>query len=159
MSLLQIFMKPWSEIYIQGVTVCIFRKIFEFKIWKEPILVLKQTIPQQKDLDHSFNLAPWKKAWYYHEAATPSCPKITFFTLRAPMLFASRGRGALLVTPRPLSGCQIKAEIKGFLLMYCLFLYYKWFFQNIEKGWRKFFETDYFRDFKKMMKLKKKKNL
>jgi hypothetical protein len=36
----------------------IFRKIFEFKIWKEPMLVVKQTIPQQKALDLSFNLAP-----------------------------------------------------------------------------------------------------
>ena len=35
-----------------------FRKIFEFKDWKEPMLVLKQTIPQQKALDLSFNLAP-----------------------------------------------------------------------------------------------------
>ena len=29
------------------------------------------------------------------------------------------------------------AEIMSFLLMYRLFLYYLWFFQNIEKGWRK----------------------
>ena len=35
-----------------------FRKIFGFKNWKEPMLVLKQTIPQQKALDLSFNLAP-----------------------------------------------------------------------------------------------------
>ena len=55
------------------------------------------------------------------------------------MLFAAGGRGGLLVKPRPLSGSQIKAEIKGFLLMYRLFLYYLWFFQNIEKGWRKYF--------------------
>ena len=36
----------------------IFRKIFEFNIWKKPMLVLKQTIPQQKALDLSFNLTP-----------------------------------------------------------------------------------------------------
>ena len=41
---------------------------------------------------------------------------------RGPMLFAARGRDALLMMPRPLSRCQIKAEIKGFLLMYRLFL-------------------------------------
>ena len=29
-----------------------------FKIVKEPLLVLKQTTPQQKALDLSFNLAP-----------------------------------------------------------------------------------------------------
>ena len=57
------------------------------------------------------------------------------------MLFAARRRGALLIMPRPLSGCQIKAEIKGFLLRYRLFLYYQWFFQNIEKGWRKNFRN------------------
>ena len=39
------------------------------------------------------------------------------------MLFAVRGRGALLIGPRPLLGCQIKAEIQGFLLMYRMFLY------------------------------------
>ena len=60
--------------------------------------------------------------------------------------------------PNPLSGCQIKAEIKGFLLMYCLFLYYQWFFQNIEKGWRKIFEKDYFRDFQKNDEIYKKKS-
>jgi hypothetical protein len=39
------------------------------------------------------------------------------------MLFAASRRGALLIMPRPLLGCQIKAEIKGFLLRYSLFLY------------------------------------
>ena len=34
------------------------RKMFEFKIRKKTILVLKQTTPQQKALDISFNLAP-----------------------------------------------------------------------------------------------------
>ena len=72
------------------------------------------------------------------------------------MLFAPSERGALLIMPRPLSGCQIKAEIKGFPLMYRLFLYYKQFFQNIEKRWRKIFEKDYFRDFLKMMEITKK---
>ena len=34
------------------------RKTFELKIWKDSLLVEKQTIPQQKALDPSFNLAP-----------------------------------------------------------------------------------------------------
>jgi hypothetical protein len=51
--------------------------------------------------------------------------------------FTARGRGILLIMPRPFLGCQIKAEIKGFFLMYRLFRYYLWFFQNIEEGWRK----------------------
>ena len=37
-----------------------------------------------------------------------------------------------MVMPRPLSGCQIKAEIKGFLLVYRLFLYKHWFLPNFE---------------------------
>ena len=71
------------------------------------------------------------------------------------MLFTARGRGGLLVKPRPLSGSQMKAEIKGFLLMYRLFLYYFWFFQNIEKGWRKIFEKRLFPRFLKMKKIMK----
>ena len=125
------------------------RKTFEVKIWKEALLVETKMIPQLKALDLSFNLAPWKWAWHYQEAVTPSCRRITFFTSRRPMLFAARGRDGLLVEPRPLSGSQIKAEIKGFLLMYCLFLYYLWFFQNIEKGWRKILEKRLFPRFLK----------
>jgi hypothetical protein len=75
---------------------------------------------------------------------------------RPPILFMARRRGALLIMPRPLSGCQIKSKTKGFLLRYRLFLYYQRFFQNIEKDWRKIFEKDYFRDFLKMMKFTKK---
>ena len=36
------------------------------------MLVLKQTIHQQKALDLSFNLAPYKWAWHYQEGATPA---------------------------------------------------------------------------------------
>ena len=43
-----------------------------FNIVKEPLLVQKQTTPQQKALDLSFNLTPWKWAWHYQEGATPS---------------------------------------------------------------------------------------
>jgi hypothetical protein len=71
------------------------------------------------------------------------------------MLFMARRCGALLMMPRPLLGCQIKAEGKGFLLIYLLFLYLQWLFQNIKKDWRKIFEKDYFRDFLKMMKITK----
>ena len=95
-----------------------FRNPAPFNILKKPLLVLKQTIHQQKALYFSFNLAPWKWACHYHEAATPSCPQITFFTPRGPMLFAARGCGTLLMMPHPLSRCQINAEIQGFLLMY-----------------------------------------
>ena len=55
------------------------------------------------------------------------------------MLFAASGHGAILIMPRPLLGCHIKAEIKGFLLRYRLFLYQQWFLQKIEKDYRIFF--------------------
>ena len=49
------------------------------------------------------------------------------------MLFAVWRRGALLMMPRPLSRCQIKAEIKGFaevlfvpVLAMILSQYWKW---------------------------------
>ena len=44
----------------------------KINILKEPLLVQKQTIPQQKALDFSFNLAPWKWAWHDQDGATPS---------------------------------------------------------------------------------------
>ena len=43
-----------------------------FNILKEPLLVQKQTIHQQKALDFSFYLAHWKWAWHYQEGVTPS---------------------------------------------------------------------------------------
>ena len=55
-----------------------FRKIFEFKIWKESTLVLKQMIPQKKALIFSFKMTPLKWVGHYHGAATPSSSKITY---------------------------------------------------------------------------------
>ena len=52
----------------------IYKNIFSpafSNILKEPLLVQKQTLHQQKALDISFNLAPWKWAWHYQEGATP----------------------------------------------------------------------------------------
>ena len=48
------------RMYERSTTGCksIFRKIFELKIWKKPMLVLKQMIHQKKALDLSFNLTP-----------------------------------------------------------------------------------------------------
>ena len=43
-----------------------------FKIVKEPLLVQKQRLHQQKALDFSFYLAPWKGAWHNHEGVTMS---------------------------------------------------------------------------------------
>ena len=54
------------------------------------------------------------------------------------MLFTTRGRGSLLIMPHPLSGCQIKAEIKGFLLKYRLFCTSNGSFRKLEEA-REFF--------------------
>ena len=130
--------------------------MFEVKICKKSLLVKTQPRQLQKALDFSFNLAPWKLEWHYQEGPTPSRRKKPFFTPRPTIFFAPRGRDALLIMPRPLLGCQIKAEIKDFLLRYCLFLYYSWFFQNIEKDWRNIFEIRLFPRFLKLTKIIKK---
>ena len=49
------------------------------------------------------------------------------------MLFAVRGCGALLIMPpHPILGCQIKAEIKDFLLRYRLLQCKHWILPNFE---------------------------
>ena len=101
-----------------------FRKIFEFKNWKEPMLVLKQTIPQQKALDLNFHLTSLKWVWHYQEGATPARREKHRCAWGKKVINRAGGHGSLMIMPHPLSGCQIKAEIKGFLLMYRLFLYY-----------------------------------
>ena len=62
-----------------------------FNIMKEPLLVQKQTIHQQKALDLSFLETESLRAWHYQEEATPSrresifcwilCPRFWFLTL------------------------------------------------------------------------------
>ena len=42
------------------------------------------------------------------------------------------GCGALLIMPRPPSGCHFKAEYQGFFLRYCLFQYKHWFLPNFK---------------------------
>ena len=53
----------------------------------------------------------------------------------------------------PLSFWLQIAEIMSFLLMYHLFLYYQWLFQNLEKDWRKILEIRLFPQFLKMTKI------
>ena len=109
-----------------------FENLTNYKIVKEPLLVLKQTIPQQKALDLSFNLAPWKWAWHYHEAATPSRREKHRCAWGKKSYFRAGGSSSLMIMPRPHSGCQIKAEIKGFLLRHYLFQCKHWFLPNFE---------------------------
>ena len=108
-----------------------------FNIAKEPMLVQKQTIPQKKALDLSFNLTSWKGAWHYQDGATPSRREkhilLNFMGAEGFWLLAfyeiSRTKFFEL---QSLLRCQIKAEIKGFLLMYSVLKYKHWFFQNFE---------------------------
>ena len=48
-----------------------------FNILKEPLLVQKQTIPQQKFLILSFLELESLRAWHYQEGSTPTCRKKT----------------------------------------------------------------------------------
>ena len=88
-----------------------------FSILKEPILVQKQTIHQQKGLDLSFLETESLRAWHYQEDATPSRREKHRCAWGKKKYFTASHRQALLIIPRPLSGCHIKAEIRGFLLM------------------------------------------
>jgi hypothetical protein len=57
-------------------------KIFSpafFSILKEPMLVQKQTIHQQKALDLSFLETESLRVWHYQENATPSRRKSIFY--------------------------------------------------------------------------------
>ena len=59
-------------------------------------------------------------------------------------------------TATPFSFWLQKAKFKSFLLMCLLFLCQQWFFQNIEKDWRKIFEIRLFPQFLKITKITKK---
>ena len=80
-TLLQLELDPleqqwqfWINITSTGWISDIWKKV-QANILKDPLVLMKQKIPQQKALDLSFNLAPWKWVWHYHEAATPSWTK------------------------------------------------------------------------------------
>ena len=119
-----------------------FRNPAPFNILKKPLLVQKQTIHEQKALDFSFHLVPWKWAWHYQEGVTPFRREITFFTPRAPMLFAAGGRGRLMIMPRPLLGCQIKLRSRAFywcLVCFCTIngLVLSEYWKRLEENFRK----------------------
>ena len=101
---------------------------------REPLIVQKQVIHQQKALDLSFNLAHQKWAWLYQEGATPSRREKHRSAWGKKSSFTATHLHALLIMPRPLSRCQIKAEIKDFLLKYHLFQYKQWFFQILNSN-------------------------
>ena len=127
-----------------------------FNFLKEPVLVQKQTIHEQKALDLGFNLTPWKWVWHDQEGATPSRRKKHRSARCKKSYSTAEGRGSLLIMPRPLSVCQIKAEIQGFLLMYRLFLYNNGSFRILKKAGENFSKKIISAISVKMMKFQKK---
>ena len=70
------------RLFLQVLKMTKIQNIFSpafFNILKELYVVQKQTIHQQKALDLSFNLKPWKWAWHYQEGATPSRRESIFY--------------------------------------------------------------------------------
>jgi hypothetical protein len=65
------------------------------------------------------------------------------------MLFTERGRGGLLVKPRPLSGCKLKLRSRAFCRGIVCFGTINGSFTILKKAGRKFSKKDYFRDFSK----------
>ena len=91
--------------------IIFFKKISPafFNILKEPLVVKKQTIPQQKALDLSFDLAPQKWAWHYQEGTTNSRREKHRCAWGKKSYFRAGEHGAFPMMPRPLLGCQIEA--------------------------------------------------
>ena len=70
----------------------IFRKIFEFKIWKKPMLVLKQTILHKKALILSFSESDSLRVWHDQEGTLPTWRKknvLLIFHMGAEGFFTS----------------------------------------------------------------------
>ena len=135
----------------QPVTGCgsHFENPTNFKILKEPLLVQKQTLHQQKALDISY-LEPEgqgrgiiMRAWQCHRRQRVKKPPSTC-KKSTKNAFCAKWAWHPHDTATPLCFQFQIAEIQSFLLMYCLFLYQQWFYQNIEKGLRFFFKMKQF---------------
>ena len=124
-----------NQIFCQKVTVHIVYsvkgesgKCLSSKFGRNQCLYLNKRYISRKSLTSALIWHPESgrgtimRAWPCHRRQRVKNP-FRGHKIQQNILFAASGRDALLMMPRPLSGCQIKAEIKGFLLMYCLFLY------------------------------------
>ena len=130
----------------------------DFKIVKEPLLVQKQMLHQQKALDLCY-LEPERQVFSLRNVSQRSNRRQEVKNQKRGLKFNKicfRAKRAWhpLDNATPLSFQLQIAEIMSFPLMYCLFLYFKWFFQNIEKGWRKNLAIKLFPQFLKMTKIK-----
>ena len=98
------------------------RKIFEFKIWKETMLVPKQIILQKKAFILScFGLEEQRRG-IDMGLPRPSCLKKYFYP-RRPYTFCGEQALRPLDTATPLTIWLHKAEYQSFHLSYHLFLY------------------------------------
>ena len=108
--------------YVQGV-IAISGKTFKLIFWKNHWLYWNKRYTSRKPLILALIWHPESGCGIIMRLPRPHRRQEVKNPPRGPMLFAARRRDALLMMPRPLSRCQIKAEIKGFLLIYGLFLY------------------------------------
>ena len=90
------------------------REIFEFKIWKEPMLVLKQIILQKKALILSCLGSEEQRRGINMEL--PLLPAIkNIFTSGVPMLFVGSRHGTLLLSYIYVQGVKFKLSLKAFI--------------------------------------------
>ena len=100
--------KLWDEIQVCTGCKSWIRKIYEFKIWKEPMLLVKQTI------EDSPNAQFWNDTLKVGVASSwghgANLPYKTILTPRPPMLFPARECDALLIMPDPQNFCPRKVS-------------------------------------------------
>jgi hypothetical protein len=92
--------------------------------------------------------------WHYHGAATPSCPKRSQKPSGPTYAFHGKDAWRPPGNVTPLNFQSAKSLVSELFSEVCLFLCYQWFFQNIEKDWRKFFKIRLIPQFLKMTKIK-----
>ena len=91
-----------------------FENLTNFKIVKEPLLLRKQTLHQQKVLDFSFHLAPWKEAWHYQEGLTMTCRTRTFLPHAHLCFSRRRGVAPFWYIHAHFQGAKLKLRSRAF---------------------------------------------
>jgi hypothetical protein len=133
-------------------------KRLEENFWKKIISAISQNDENYKKYFFQRFLIFWKNHYYYinkqYISRKPWISDLIWhpksgrgITRKAPHPLAAKSIGArggfltscllwgldsLMIVPNPLSGCQIKAEIKGFLLKCRLFQCKHWILPNFE---------------------------
>ena len=102
------------------------RKIFEFKIWKESMLALKKWYTSKNPLISLILALIWhpESACIFKIEVKKSKTRREFIKCNK-ICFSQPENMGLLIMPRPLSGCQIKADI-SFVSVLALVLSENW---------------------------------